>query len=157
MSFCTVSVSVCFLANPFHICIVCVCVFVCDWVLQRAYRNIFPLLRGAAVLLSRTRSHAGHCICVLCITSCVRLWIVSETIVCFALKGHLNHLPLGCKLRRIQHNMYFSPCAVTWIQPEPTVDVMNHNLDMSIAQIFTSKYNTMSCNCSPSSNRAPSF
>lgn len=77
-------------------------VFVCVRVLQRARRNIFPLLRGAAVLLSQTRSRAGHCICVLCITSCVRLWIVSETMVCFALKGHLNHLPLGCKCRRIQ-------------------------------------------------------
>lgn len=100
MSLCTVSV--CRLAGPLHICIVCVCVFVCVRALQRAHRNIFPLLRGAAILLSRTRSRAGHCICVLCITSCVRLWIVSETMVCFALKGHLNHLPLGCKRRRIR-------------------------------------------------------
>lgn len=94
---CTVSMSV--LESLFHICVVCVCV---HWFLQRAYRNIFPLLRGAAALLSQSRSHAAHCICVLCVTSCVRLWIVSETMVCFALKGHLNHLPLGCKHRRIQ-------------------------------------------------------
>lgn len=80
-------------------CVGCVCV---HWFLQRACRNIFPLLRGAAALLSQSRSHAAHCICVLCVTSCVRLWIVSETMVCFALKGHLNHLPLGCKHRRVQ-------------------------------------------------------
>lgn len=57
---------------------------------------------GAAVLLSRSRSHAGYCICVLCVTSCVRLWIVSGTMARFALKGHLNHLPLRCKRRGIQ-------------------------------------------------------
>lgn len=94
---CTVSMSV--LESLFLICVVCVCV---HWFLQRAYRNIFPLLRGAAALLSQSRSHAAHCICVLCVTSSVRSWIVSETMVCFALKGHLNHLPLGCKHRRIQ-------------------------------------------------------
>lgn len=111
MSFSTVSVSV--LASP-HV--YCMFVYLCVLgVLQRAHRNIFPLLRGAAVLLSPTRSRAAHCICVLCVTSCVRLWIVCETMVCFALKGHLNHLPLGCKRRRIQSalllrdNMPFSP------------------------------------------------
>lgn len=55
-------------------------VYLCVW-------KMFPLLRGAAVLLSLSRSRAGHCICVLCITSCLRLWIVSKTIECFALKG----------------------------------------------------------------------
>lgn len=89
----TVTVSLCFFTSS---------QFVYLHVLQRAHRNIFPLFRGAAVLLSQTRSRTGHCICVLCITSCVRLWIVRETMVCFALKGHFSHLPLGCKRRHIQ-------------------------------------------------------
>lgn len=120
----------------------CLCVF---GALQRAHRNIFPLLRGAAVLLSPTRSRAGHCICVLCIASCVRLWIVSETMVCFALKGHLNHLPLGCKRRRIcgavaLRQYVFPPTPV--LSLESTVDVMNHNLDMSVC-FFLEHLNTI--------------
>lgn len=99
-----------YLCTRLHICIQCVCVFVCARPLQRAHRNIFPLLSGAAVLLSRSRSRAGHCICVLCVTSCVRLWIVSETMVCFALKGHLNHFALGCKCRRIQRCCFETIC-----------------------------------------------
>lgn len=130
-----------YLCARLHICIECVCVFVCVGPLQRAHRNIFPLLSGAAVLLSRSRSRAGHCICVLCVTSCVRLWIVSETMVCFALKGHLNHLALGCKCRRIQRCCFeticiFPPVLSLECSLSPRVRVMNHNLDLSKSPDF---------------------
>lgn len=65
--------------------------------LQGRRRNTFPL--SCLLCLSPSRSHAAHCICVLCATSCVRLWIVGENNGTFfpSLKGHLNHLALGRK------------------------------------------------------------
>lgn len=95
---------------------------------------------GAAVLLSQSRSHAGHCICVLCVTSCVRLWIVSGTMARFALKGHLNHLPLGCKRTGIQLLLPLRQYVFILLRchlnaaPQPRIDERNHNSDMSIAR-----------------------
>lgn len=95
---------------------------------------------GAAVLLSRSRSHSGHCICVLCVTSCVRLWIVNGTMARFALEGHLNHLPLGCKRRGIQLPLPLRQYVFILLRchlnaaPQPRIDERNHNSDMSTAR-----------------------
>lgn len=114
--------------------------------------NIFPLRRGAAVLLSPARSRAGHCICVLCITSCVRLWIVGGTMVRFALKGHLSHFTVaaGCKGRHIQQCT--SETMWIFLFVSVSVSVMNHNLDMSIP-LFCSWHSLSS----PSGDGAPRF
>lgn len=78
------------------LCIPCITSVHCGAAAETAQEH-FPTV--VPVVLSPRRSHAAHCICVLCATSCVRLWIVSENNGTFfpSLKEHLNHLALGRK------------------------------------------------------------